>query len=83
MYPGKSLPKSFVAEENIIAGNVCLYGATDGTVSRTTCTTEVNPIHFIVDKMLPSYFDLCRPIFEESQQKDFVFAILVQLLYAR
>lgn len=52
MYPGKSLPKSFVAEENIIAGNVCLYGATDGTVSRTTCTTstaEVNPIHFIVD----------------------------------
>ena len=32
LYPSKNLPQSFKAEENIIAGNVCLYGATSGKV---------------------------------------------------
>lgn len=32
LYPSKNLPKSFKAESNIIAGNVCLYGATSGKV---------------------------------------------------
>lgn len=33
MYPSRLLPKKFKAEDNIIAGNVCLYGAMEGKVS--------------------------------------------------
>jgi len=32
IFPPKSLPKDFHSEENVIVGNVCLYGATAGTV---------------------------------------------------
>jgi glutamate synthase domain-containing protein 3 len=32
LFPSENLPESFKAEENIIAGNVCLYGATSGKV---------------------------------------------------
>jgi len=31
-FPPKSLPKEFHSEDNVIVGNVCLYGATSGTV---------------------------------------------------
>ena len=30
--PPKSTPESFKTEDNVIAGNVCLYGATSGKV---------------------------------------------------
>ncbi|KAI2798425.1 hypothetical protein RDWZM_010184 [Blomia tropicalis] len=30
VYPPKDLPKSFKSENNVIVGNVCLYGATSG-----------------------------------------------------
>lgn len=32
VYPPKDVPESFRSEENIIVGNVCLYGATTGKV---------------------------------------------------
>ena len=31
VYPPKDLPSDFKTEDNIIVGNVCLYGATRGT----------------------------------------------------
>lgn len=30
VYPPKVMPESFLSENNIIVGNVCLYGATSG-----------------------------------------------------
>ena len=30
IYPPKDLPSTYVSDENIIAGNVCLYGASSG-----------------------------------------------------
>ena len=31
IYPPKNMPDSFKSEEDVIVGNVCLYGATSGT----------------------------------------------------
>lgn len=30
LYPPKIMPETFLSENNIIVGNVCLYGATSG-----------------------------------------------------
>lgn len=30
IFPPKNMPKSFKTEDNIVVGNVCLYGATSG-----------------------------------------------------
>lgn len=34
VYPSSNHPSDFKAEENIIVGNVCFYGATAGKVSK-------------------------------------------------
>ena len=31
VFPPKAAPAGFKSEENVIVGNVCLYGATSGT----------------------------------------------------
>lgn len=31
IYPQKNLPEDYKSEDNIIVGNVCLYGATEGS----------------------------------------------------
>lgn len=31
IYPQKNLPENYKSEDNIIVGNVCLYGATEGS----------------------------------------------------
>ncbi|CAB4020801.1 glutamate synthase [NADPH], partial [Paramuricea clavata] len=40
LFPSENLPESFKAEENIIAGNVCLYGATSGKAYFRGVTAE-------------------------------------------
>ena len=30
IYPPRSMPSNFKSEDNIVVGNVCLYGATSG-----------------------------------------------------
>ena len=36
VYPSSNHPSDFKAEENIIVGNVCFYGATAGKVKKVT-----------------------------------------------
>ena len=54
VYPSSNHPSDFKAEENIIVGNVCFYGATAGKVKKTTLKSvwisviQVSEVNFSV-----------------------------------